>query len=577
MPKLLTLDDLYDYYSSTSVRKRSFNSKNDDDALVVQTFGKVTFDSDYDAREGLTPVKLESCHIDLNDNRFEISEDVMNAAKDSIVFRPIMGFIHKVDGQWEFYEHNRHKENGELVYDESPIGVITNEVEPYLAYNEEKNKTYLNVEGYLYDDYSHATEILMREKTCSVSVEIWIKKSEFDVKRKVLVVNEFVFGGVTILGKDPDGNDISPGMAGSEITLKDFSAKNNSMFSKGAEDKLFEMLETLNENISNFNKYYNSGKEETQKVMNKFEELLAKYNVTAEAVTFDYSGLSDEELEAKFMEVFDGEDGGDSGDNGDAGEGSDNSGEDNGNGDNDPSNTSDSDNGSDSNNSEEGADESGESGDGVDGSEESSKKSFLKTFELSHNDIRSGLYALIPTEAWISEVYDTHFIYEIWDETNGGYKYFNQKYISSEDSIALDGDPVEVFSMFVTADEKKFIETARANYTAVVEELAKFKSEPEKQEIFKADEWKVISETAEFAELSKQENHFNLSKEEITDKLNEMVLTFAKANPDKITTFAKKENDHVAKGSFVAFAGISHGEEENDFLQKLVERANGGK
>ena len=316
MKKLLTLDDLYDYYSSTSVRKRSYNAKGEDEALVVQSVGKAKvtfssndFDEDYDPKEGLLPVSLECCHIDLNDNRFEISEDVMNKAKFSILFRPIMGFIHKVDDQWEFYEHNRHKEGDEIIFDEIPVGVIANETEPYLAYNEDKEKTYLNVEGYIYEDYSRAAEILLREKTCSVSVELWIKSSEYDVKRKVLAVKDFVFGGVTILGKDPYENEVQPGMAGSEITLKDFSVKNNSVFSNSAEGKLFEMLETLNKNFSNFNKYYNQGKEETQRIMNKFEELLAKYNITAEQVTFDYSEMSDVELEAKFHEVFDDNDG----------------------------------------------------------------------------------------------------------------------------------------------------------------------------------------------------------------------------------------------------------------------------
>lgn len=38
--------------------------------------------------------------------------------------------------------------------------------------------------------------------------------------------------------------------------------------------------------------------------MTKFEELLAKYGKTAEDITFDYAEMSDEELEAKFAELF---------------------------------------------------------------------------------------------------------------------------------------------------------------------------------------------------------------------------------------------------------------------------------
>ena len=38
--------------------------------------------------------------------------------------------------------------------------------------------------------------------------------------------------------------------------------------------------------------------------MTKFEELLAKYGKTAEDITFNYAEMSDEELEAKFAELF---------------------------------------------------------------------------------------------------------------------------------------------------------------------------------------------------------------------------------------------------------------------------------
>ena len=116
--KILTLDDLYNYYSSTSQRSRHFSAKDDDSVIAVRTFGKIKYDADSDAREGLTPCFLQSCHINLNSNGSDISREAMEKALPSFEFRPILAYIHEVDGKPEFYEHN----DGEIT-----VGVISNE------------------------------------------------------------------------------------------------------------------------------------------------------------------------------------------------------------------------------------------------------------------------------------------------------------------------------------------------------------------------------------------------------------------------------------------------------------------
>ncbi len=99
-------------------------------------------------------------------------------------------------------------------------------------------------------------------------------------------------------------------MSGSNIKLTDFKAKNNSLF-ENYESKMDELQERLNKLESTCF----SIKEQTSALllqkeggneskMNKFEELLEKYNKTVEDITFEYSNLSDEELEVKFKEVF---------------------------------------------------------------------------------------------------------------------------------------------------------------------------------------------------------------------------------------------------------------------------------
>ena len=160
----------------------------------------------------------------------------------------------------------------------------------------------------------------------------------------------------------------------------------------------------------------------------KFEELLAKYGKTVEEVTFEIEGLSDEELEAKFAEVFDADDntGDDEEENGDDNNDNvdgDNSGDDDSDdeGDNGDNNSDGEDVGSDD---DEGAAE-GESV--VDGEPEKFTKAF--TVELSHDDIRNALYVLIQqyeTEDgyyYIREVFDSYFVMQDW-WSNKIYKQF---------------------------------------------------------------------------------------------------------------------------------------------------------
>ena len=123
--------------------------------------GNVKFDEAYDSKAGLTPVHLMSSHIGENLNGSYIDEATMRVAMSSFQNRPILAFVHEVDGQLEFYTHNMHEdEDGNVVYDEKPVGVIPESCNAQLVYHEDLNKTYLEVDGYLYDEYSPAVSIL---------------------------------------------------------------------------------------------------------------------------------------------------------------------------------------------------------------------------------------------------------------------------------------------------------------------------------------------------------------------------------------------------------------------------------
>ena len=515
--RLLYIEDLYDFYSNKYKRSTKFSAEKTGEPLVVQVHGRINFDESDKNKDGLLPVHLQSCHTDLNVNGSNIESSVMEAALPSFSNRPILGYIHKVttdenpEGQWEFYSHNMHEdENGDVVYDEYPIGIIPESCNAQLVYDEEKKKTYCEVDGYIFEEYSKAAEILQREEECSVSVELSIRELSYDAKQKFLNIEDFWFSGVTILGKTPQGNEVKPGMTGSNIKLADFSSKNNSLF-EDYESKMVELQARI-ENLETacFNKEQDSSVRTLSKEggnkesMTKFEELLAKYNKTVEDITFDYSELSDEELEAKFAEVF-GEDNNTDGDN---------SGD---NTANEPSNDN------------EGVGENATEPEGTtDGDNEGEGQNFenmTKTFEISHDDIRYALYNLLSSyedadNEWyyITGVYDSYFVYESWD----GGKIYGQKYTKDNDNVALDGERYSLHKTYLTDSEYAEIESMRSNYA----ELKVFKENVEKNELHSkkesllADEkYSVLSDNEEFTELKKNMDNYSLDDLETKAKV----------------------------------------------------------
>ena len=485
--RILYLEDLYDFYSNTYKRSTHFSAEKSGNPIVVHVHGKVNFEKSDKDTEGLIPVHLQACHTEQNLNGSSISESVMTDALPSFSNRPILGYIHKVNDQWEFYSHNMHEsENGEIVYDEAPIGVIPESCNAKLVYDEEKKKTYCEVDGYIFEEYSKAAEILQREQECSVSVELSIRSLSYNAKERYLDIEDFFFSGVTILGKTPDGKDVKPGMANSNIKLADFSAQNNSLFDD-YESTINEMQERLKKlETACFNNNPQSKEGGTEKNMTKFEELLAKYGKTAEDITFEYADLSDEELEAKFTEEFD-----------------------------------------------------------VDNPGEGGTQTFAKmtrTYELSHDDIRYALYQLLSTyedsdNDWyfINAVYDDHFTYENWN----GDKIFGQKYEKDGDNVAFNGERYNLHRELLTDSEFAELQSMRANYAA----LKEFKETTEKNELhvqreaILADEkYSVLAENSAFTELKKNMDNYSLA-----DLEKEAKVIFADY-VSSVGEFSAKEN-----------------------------------
>lgn len=488
--RLLFIEDLYDFYLNNYKRSTHFDANKSGSPIVVQVHGKVNFNKSDKDTEGLLPVHLQSCHTDLNINGSNISEGVMTSALPSFSNRPILGYIHTVNGQDEFYSHNMHEdEDGNIVYDEIPVGIIPESCNAQLVYDEEKGKTYCEVDGYIFEEYSKAAEILQREGECSVSVELSIRELSYNAKEKYLNIEDFWFSGVTILGKTPDGEVVMPGMEKSNIKLADFSEKNNSLFAK-YENQLIEFqarLEKLESTCAN-TYYSKEGGNET----NMFEKLLEKYNKTVEDITFDYAELSDEELEAKFVEMFEEDETNTDG----SGDEPSNDGE----GDGNVEPEADVDTGSNDDSDEDSGNNDEENSDGE------HFENLIRTYEISHDDIRYALYTLLSAyesadNEWyyISAVYDNHFVYENWT----GDKVYGQAYTKDDDNVAFDGDRYTLHKELLTDSEYAELCAMRSNYAALKEfkeTVEKNELSAQKNELINSEKYAVIAEKNEVGE-----------------------------------------------------------------------------
>jgi hypothetical protein len=519
MKRLLTLNDLYNYYSSTK-KSTHFSAIEDNENIVVQINGKLNFKKSEKDTEGLREVYLQACHIDENVNGSNIKKSVMTAALPSFSNRPILGYIHDVDGKPEFYGHNMHVDDeGNVVYDEVPIGVIPESCDAKLVYDKDKDKTYVEVKGYIFEEYSKASEILEREQECSVSVELSIRELSYDAKNKYLDIEDFFFSGVTILGKNDEGEIVRPGMSGSNIKLADFSMENNSMFSQN--DKLIETLERLNKTLSEFNIDKNRKEEQFVESNKNIEEVVeeviettdeAVVETTDEVVEETFEDATEESTEEVVTEET----------------------------------------------SEETTEESTEETPDVVVEEETTETEETveevyesninysvngKNFAVSLDDIQYALNTLVnDTYAeqdgcyYATTIYEDHLV--MIDYWTG--KAYRQSYKKRKDVYSLTGDRVAVKSCWLTADEEKAIDDMRSNFAEVSEKLAKYEAEPAKMEVINSDAYAKISETKEFAEL--RDNHFDLSVEEVSAKADEILLAYAKGGSLNFSAESEKKS-----------------------------------
>lgn len=555
--KLLTLEDLYSFYSQ---KKKSMTFSADKSGYNIAVQSLATFELDDDLSEGLLYGKIRAFHDLTNNNKSHIETDVLEEKMMSIKDRPVMADIVDTDETDEdgnpikdFSGHTMYYDEAldKMIYKEIPIGHFIHPESIHLEYDEEYDRNFVCADVVVYEEYTDACDILRRRKTVDCSVELCIRKMHWDNTDKTLHLDDFYVQGTTLLG-----SHTLPGMSGSKLSIKDFSEENNSLFSSISEDehsKLIETLDNLNKTLSSLNinsktnptveKFEKGGNIETN--MTKFEELLEKYNKTVEDITFEYEDLSDEELENVFSTTFD---------------------------ESEPTPdtvVTESDK-SDDDDTDDETDESDDTDDNTD--DDKDKDTYSKTFELSHEDVRSALYQLLaPIEEtlneyyWIMSVYDDYFIYE---SCCGNY--YKQAYTKENDTIAFDGERQEVFAEFVTADEKAELEDMRANYSSISEKLARYEEAEEiadKMTVFEDQAYSKYLETDEFKKLMDVENVKKFTKDELVEKADAALGKVVKTT--KTFSMDAEESHKETKPSFFAFARTEH---ESSFLDGLLKK-----
>ena len=521
--RILTIEDLVQFCKTQSIKR--FDSNEFGKQICVRVDDVATFEEEKGKynEDGFMHLLFKVCHAGENRNMSSISKSNLEKYKNTINYRPVLASIVTSPDDPSVLDFNSHDieidDNGNPIYIEKQVGCFTAD-EAFLQYDEENDKTYLMAHAVIPEEYTAASDIIRRKGGTKVSCEIAIDTMQYNEDSGILDIIDFSFIGVCLLG-----DHVTEGMAGARADIEsiaEFSAENNSVAADVEFNKvMIETLSKLNKVLDRFNNTNDSNKKGGENAMNKFEELLDLYGLTAGDVTFEVEGLSDEDLEAKFVEVY-----------GDAEE---------------------------FKKKKKCSDKEDESEEEEDfaGCGKKKKRCAVNTenstveFELSHDDIRMALYGLLESTwdensyAWVCEVYDNYFIYqkETYGDEGYDYKYYKQGYSKNEDNVELSGDPVEVFSTFVTESEKTALDMIRSQY----EELKAFKENVEKQELKVQKD--AILESAEYAEIKDSEEFKALIADAEKYSVDELKvkadLIFAAAMKKKFNFESKPEKKSV--------------------------------
>lgn len=439
-----------------------------------------SIDNSFDSEKFLK-LRLDFAHDGINRKKTRFSSELLEAKKNSLFLSPLLGHIIKTeDGKYKFGSHdmefrpNPFKNNEvQMFYLENVLGIIPPEEYADFEIKQINGQNRVFVTGYLYKKYSNFAEDLLREyERTPISMETEIKKYTYSDEEDVYDVLDFEYKGITFLGQE-----VTTGMinANAQIYAVNDEIKNQmvimlqdlkSLFSLNADDTNTKKGGLSMENTQDVTPIETISDSNAEVVeMEKAENTLDTIEATVENI--------DDNAVSQATEIV------------------------------------------------ANAEASTEN------FEQASPVDFIKSFSISHEDIRAGLYnKLISIEEadqeqyFIESVYDDYFDYCGWNNK----KTYRQKYsVGVEGIIDFIDTRIELYVEKLTSDEKTILDTMRQNYDSQVAELnslKEFKANYDmanKQAIM--DKWSAkIGNTQEFAELMANEQFKNYAIEELETK-----------------------------------------------------------
>ena len=271
--------------------------------------------SNFEFDEGrFVKCSLDICHDGWNYNNSYFDKDVIErCAYKSLAYTPILANVY-YDEDWEEYLVGGHDMDIELIEDENgfdidvfylerPVGFVPPDTPIEMVYNPEDGKNHLKAYCVIWKKYSEQLLNIMEECNGELSVSMEIEALDTQVSQETgdVIINDFVFQGITILGTcNP------PAMQGAKI--KTFS-KNNIKIEIEQMIKEYS-IEKGGENMEENKKFEDEVVEEVQEqpVEETVEEVEDEVQETEEVVeesTDEYSLLQNKyaELEASFNQL----------------------------------------------------------------------------------------------------------------------------------------------------------------------------------------------------------------------------------------------------------------------------------
>jgi hypothetical protein len=268
---------------------------------------KVNFDSDIEKINPLfSRVKIRIAYTGENRNGSFISKETFEKALPTIYNCPIIGeFIETVD---DFGSHGGKIEISDqgikYIQTTKPYGVINenSEITWEDVFEEDGTiNTYLCATGYLWTGrYDELFSVIQNSKSQSMEIEV----SNGEVKniggKQIYNINEFIFSAFCILG-----DSVEPCFESASVTSYNF---NKDEFKKQFNEMLDELKQFSKDQspIPRIDNINNSEKED--KILNEKLELLKKYNLTVESLSFSIEEISLEELENKIKTEYENKD-----------------------------------------------------------------------------------------------------------------------------------------------------------------------------------------------------------------------------------------------------------------------------